>query len=110
MTVTFILDIVQVKVLAEMESSGIGVDMEACSKIRQIIEKRLKGLEAQAHQLAGTPFALSVPAEVAHTLYKHLRLPVPAGCKQGKHHPSTNKHALDLLRYKLSFYLLRFVT
>lgn len=91
--------VLQVNVLAEMESSGIGVDMDACCHTRQVIEKRIKALEARAHQLAGTPFALSAPAEVAHTLYKQLKLPVPPGCNKGKQHPTTNKHALDLLRY-----------
>ncbi|CAM6130031.1 unnamed protein product [Calypogeia fissa] len=94
------IEMPMVKVLAEMESSGIGVDMDAFGDIRQVTQKRIRGLEARAHQLAGTSFALSVPADVANTLYKHLKLPVPPGCKKGKQHPSANKHALDLLRHQ----------
>ncbi len=86
------------KVLADMETWGVGVDMEACRKAQQLLNCKLRALEAKAQQLAGMPFSLSIPGEVAHVLYQHLQLPVPAGCK-GKQHPSTDKHALDLLRY-----------
>ncbi|BBN13748.1 DNA polymerase theta [Marchantia polymorpha subsp. ruderalis] len=87
-----------VRVLAAMETSGVGIDMDACSRTRQVLEERLKELEARAHHLAGKAFSLSLPADVANVLYKHLKLPVPAGCPAGKHHPSTNKHALELLK------------
>lgn len=86
------------KVLADMETWGVGVDMEACRKAQQLLNCKLGALEVKAQQLAGMPFSLSIPGEVAHVLYQHLQLPVPAGCK-GKQHPSTDKHALDLLRY-----------
>ncbi len=84
--------------LADMETWGVGVDMEACRKAQQLLNCKLHALEVKAQQLAGMPFSLSIPGEVAHVLYQHLQLPVPAGCK-GKQHPSTDKHALDLLRY-----------
>ncbi|KAL2622687.1 hypothetical protein R1flu_002892 [Riccia fluitans] len=87
-----------VKVLVSMELSGIGVDMDACSRTRKLLEQRLRELEAKAHRLAGISFSLSLPADVANVLYKHLKLPVPAGCPMGKHHPSTNKQTLELLK------------
>ncbi|KAH9571445.1 hypothetical protein CY35_02G094300 [Sphagnum magellanicum] len=91
------LEMPLVKVLADMETWGVGVDMEACRKAQQLLNCKLHALEVKAQQLAGMPFSLSIPGEVAHVLYQHLQLPVPAGCK-GKQHPSTDKHALDLLR------------
>ncbi|CAK9217649.1 unnamed protein product [Sphagnum jensenii] len=91
------LEMPLVKVLADMETWGVGVDMEACRKAQQLLNCKLRALEVKAQQLAGMPFSLSIPGEVAHVLYQHLQLPVPAGCK-GKQHPSTDKHALDLLR------------
>nr|CAD1822289.1 unnamed protein product [Ananas comosus var. bracteatus] len=87
-----------VNVLADMELWGIGVDMEACLHARNIVIKKLKELEKEAHTLAGTPFSLHTTADVANVLYKQLKLPIPQGCEQGKLHPSTDKHSLDLLR------------
>lgn len=80
-----------------METWGLGVDMTACRKAQSLLHSKLRALEVRAEQLAGTNFSLTVPAEVAHILYRHLKLPVPPGCK-GKQHPSTDKHALDALR------------
>lgn len=85
------------KVLTDMETWGLGVDMNACRKAQSLLHSKLRALEVRAEQLAGTNFSLTVPAEVAHILYRHLKLPVPPGCK-GKQHPSTDKHALDALR------------
>lgn len=82
-----------------MEKWGIGVNMEECWKARCVLEQKLKELEEKAHTLSGVRFSLSTPADVAKVLYSHLKLPVPEGCNKGKQHPSTDKHALDLLRY-----------
>jgi len=81
-----------------METCGLGVDMRICRKAQSLLHRKLRELEAQGEKLAGMKFSLSAPAEVAHVLYRHLNLPVPPGCK-GKHHPSTDKQALDFLRY-----------
>lgn len=87
-----------VNVLADMELCGIGVDMEGCLQARQILGRKLKILEKEAYKLAGMTFSLYTAAEIANVLYGHLQLPVPEGRKQGKKHPSTDKHCLDLLR------------
>src|SRR5579875_1773845 len=81
-----------------METCGLGVDMRVCRKAQNLLHRKLRELEARGEKLAGMSFSLSAPAEVAHVLYRHLKLPVPPGCK-GKHHPSTDKQALDFLRY-----------
>lgn len=91
----------QVQVLADMETCGLGVDMRVCRKAQNLLHRKLQELEAQGEKLAGMKFSLSAPAEVAHVFYRHLKLPVPPGCK-GKHHPSTDKQALEFLRYIVS--------
>lgn len=93
------LEMPLVRVLADMEKWGIGVNMEACWQARRVLEQKLKELEEKAHTLSGVRFSLSTPADVAKVLYSHLKLPVPEGCNKGKQHPSTDKHALDLLRH-----------
>lgn len=100
------------KVLADMEHWGIGVDMERCLCARNILVKKLKELEKEAHSLAGLSFSLSTSADIANVLYTRLKLPIPDSGKKGKLHPSTDKHSLDILRchfFPLLFYLL-FVT
>ncbi|KAG0620039.1 hypothetical protein M758_4G184200 [Ceratodon purpureus] len=91
------LEMPLVKVLADMETSGLAVDMRVCRKAQSLLHRKLRELEVLAERLAGMSFSLSAPAEVAHVLYRHLKLPVPPGSK-GKHHPSTDKQALDFLR------------
>uniref|UniRef100_A0A2P2PZA8 Uncharacterized protein n=1 Tax=Rhizophora mucronata TaxID=61149 RepID=A0A2P2PZA8_RHIMU len=44
-------------------------------------------------------FSLYAPADIANVLYGHLKLPIPEGPDEGKQHPSTNKHYLDLLSH-----------
>ncbi|KAG1335104.1 putative DNA-directed DNA polymerase [Cocos nucifera] len=89
----------KVKVLADMELWGIGVDMEACLHARHILMRKLKELEKEAYRLAGMPFSLYTAADIANVLFTHLKLPIPQSCNKGKLHPSTDKHSLDLLRY-----------
>ncbi|XP_073129538.1 helicase and polymerase-containing protein TEBICHI isoform X2 [Henckelia pumila] len=86
-----------ITVLADMEIWGIGVDMEGCLGARGILRSKLKFLEKEAFKLAGKTFSLSMPADIANVLYEHLKLPRPEG-SEGKQHPSTDKHCLDMLR------------
>ena len=85
-------------VLADMELWGIGVDMEGCLQARNVLGKKLRHLERKAYELAGMTFSLYTAADIANVLYGKLKLPVPEG-HEGKQHPSTDKHCLDLLRY-----------
>nr|XP_043612753.1 helicase and polymerase-containing protein TEBICHI [Erigeron canadensis] len=86
-----------VNVLADMERSGIGVDMDGCIQSRHMLGKKLRYLEKEAYRLAGTRFSLYTAADIADVLYTRLKLPIPDGYK-GKNHPSTDKHCLELLR------------
>ncbi|MBA0873433.1 hypothetical protein Goshw_002175 [Gossypium schwendimanii] len=87
-----------VRVLAEMELWGIGINMEGCLWARNLLGEKLRYLEKEAYKLAGMKFSLSTAADIANVLYGHLKLPVPEGRNKGKQHPSTDKHCLDLLR------------
>ncbi|KAL6524100.1 hypothetical protein OROMI_031195 [Orobanche minor] len=84
-------------VLADMEIWGIGVDMEGCLGARHVLGRKLRCLEKEAYRLADKRFSLSMPADIANILFEHLKLPLPKGIN-GKQHPSTDKHCLDLLR------------
>ncbi|XP_024542477.1 helicase and polymerase-containing protein TEBICHI-like isoform X1 [Selaginella moellendorffii] len=92
------LEMPMVRVLSDMEKCPIGVNMKSCFTARHLLETKLKELESKAQIMAGMNFSLSLPADVADLLYRHLKLPVPPGCAKGKQHPSTDKQALDQLR------------
>ncbi|CAI0441279.1 unnamed protein product [Linum tenue] len=94
------IEIPLVNVLAEMETWGIGVDIEGCLQARTLLGKKIRLLEKEAYQLAGVHFSLSTPAEIAHVLYSRLKLPLPERLKKGKQHISTDKHCLDWLRHE----------
>ncbi|CAH2077166.1 unnamed protein product [Thlaspi arvense] len=87
-----------VNVLADMELWGIGVDIEGCFKARNILRDKLRSLEKKAFELAGMTFSLHNPADIANVLFGQLQLPIPENQNNGKLHPSTDKHCLDLLR------------
>ncbi|KAL0726462.1 hypothetical protein Bca4012_022555 [Brassica carinata] len=87
-----------VNVLADMELWGIGVDIEGCLRARNILRDKLRSLEKKAFELAGMPFSLHNPADIANVLFKQLKLPIPEDHNKGKLHPSTDKQCLDLLR------------
>ncbi|CAH8378004.1 unnamed protein product [Eruca vesicaria subsp. sativa] len=87
-----------VNVLADMELWGIGVDIEGCLRARNILRDKLRSLEKKAFELAGMPFSLHNPADIANVLFAQLKLPIPETDNKGKLHPSTDKQCLDLLR------------
>lgn len=91
------IEIPLVNVLADMELWGVGVDIEGCLHARNLLGKKLRHLEKEAHKLAGMSFSLYTTADIAHVLYVHLKLPIPEG-HEGKQHPSTDKYCLDMLR------------
>ncbi|EEF45923.1 DNA polymerase theta, putative [Ricinus communis] len=97
-----------VNVLADMELWGIGVDMEACLRARNVLGKKLRHLEKKAYELAGMTFSLYTAADIANVLYGRLKLPIPEGHGKGKLHPSTDKHCLDLLRKKYCCFAFMF--
>ncbi|CAK9312933.1 unnamed protein product [Citrullus colocynthis] len=92
------IEIPLVSILADMETWGIGVDMEGCIRARNLLGKKLRCLEKEAYRLAGMTFSLYAAADIANVLYGHLKLSIPEGFNKGKQHPSTDKHCLDLLR------------
>ncbi|XP_050938206.1 helicase and polymerase-containing protein TEBICHI isoform X2 [Cucumis melo] len=92
------IEIPLVGILADMETWGIGVDMEGCIRARNLLGKKLRCLEKEAYRLAGMTFSLYAAADIANVLYGHLKLSIPEEFNKGKQHPSTDKHCLDLLR------------
>ena len=64
-------------ILAEMEYLGIGISTDLLTNSREKAQSTMKSLEDQAHKLAGAPFLLTSPAQVAQILFENLKLQPP---------------------------------
>jgi len=83
------------KVLARMEREGILIDVERLGKQAQELGHRLLSLEKQIHELAGQPFNIQSPKQIAEILFERLELPVVKKTPSGA--PSTDEEVLQKL-------------
>ena len=56
-----------------MESIGIKIDTSALSEISELLEKTAKNLESEIHDIAGRPFTISSPKQLAEVLFEDLK-------------------------------------
>ena len=82
-------------VLGVMERNGICIDSALLGKQGQQVGKRLLELEGEIHQLAGQPFNIQSPKQIAEILFGQLELPVIKKTPSGA--PSTDEEVLQKL-------------
>ncbi|WP_281744951.1 DNA polymerase I [Polynucleobacter yangtzensis] len=83
------------RVLGIMERNGIRIDSALLAKQGQQVGKRLLGLEGEIHKLAGQPFNIQSPKQIAEILFGQLELPVIKKTPSGA--PSTDEEVLQKL-------------
>jgi DNA polymerase-1 len=83
------------RVLGIMERNGIRIDSVLLAKQGQQVGKRLLELEGEIHQLAGQPFNIQSPKQIAEILFGQLELPVIKKTPSGT--PSTDEEVLQKL-------------
>ncbi|MEP6938836.1 MAG: DNA polymerase I [Rudaea sp.] len=84
-----------VPVLAQMEQTGVLIDV-AKLKIQSLeLGRRMLELQQHAFELAGRHFSLDSPKQLQQLLYDELKLPVAFKTPSGQ--PSTNEEALEAL-------------
>ena len=83
-----------VRVLADMEFEGIRVDSELLDSLSQAYGERLKQLEIDIEEIAGHPFNIASPKQLAEVLFGELGLQVIKKTKTG---PSTDAGVLEEL-------------
>ena len=89
------IDLPLVDILVDMESTGMVIDPAVLRKLSMELTTRLKKLEDQIVQLAGQPFNVASPKQLADILFEKLKLP---GGKKGKNGDySTNADTLEEL-------------
>lgn len=84
-----------ITVLAEMELQGVCVDGNLLQQQSIELEKRLKTLENEVHQLAGAIFNLNSPVQLQEVLFEKMGLPVLKKTPKGQ--PSTAEEVLSEL-------------
>ncbi len=86
-------------VLARMESAGILLDKATLGELSRDLGGKTVELEKEIHELAGSPFNIGSPKQLAEVLFNDLGLPVPG--KRGKSGtPSTALEVLENLTDK----------
>ena len=84
-------------VLVGMENVGVAIDVERLEEIRTRMRTEIDSLTERIHQLAGGPFTIDSPKQLAEVLFERLGL--PAG-RKGKTGYSTDRRVLRSLEDK----------
>lgn len=77
------VEIPLIEVLLEMEFRGIRIDIAFFESLAQEFRASLSALENQIHELAGGPFNVNSPRQLAKVLFEHLKLPLSKKTKTG---------------------------
>jgi DNA polymerase I len=85
------------KILAEMEYTGIKVDVSRLQEMGKDLSERIKNLENEIHEIAGTSFNINSPKQLGEVLFEKLELPPVKKTKTGY---STSADVLEKLSNK----------
>ncbi len=88
------VEIPLIQVLEKMESTGIFVDAAILKQLSKEVGKEIEKLQEEIYLLAGCPFNLNSPKQLAEVLFEKLAIRPP---KKGKTMPSTSAEVLDTL-------------
>ena len=90
-----------VSVLAEMEMTGILLDLPFFKKMSEELTLRMAEIEKRVYESVGKPFNLNSTQQLSDVLFIHLRLDPPdKGKKTASGHYSTSADVLELMRGK----------
>lgn len=81
-------------VLVSMENIGVAIDVERLAEIRVRVAAEIASLTGRIHDLAGGPFTIDSPKQLAEVLFERLGL--PSG-RKGKTGYSTDRKVLRSL-------------
>ncbi|HPH96966.1 MAG TPA: DNA polymerase I [Anaerolineaceae bacterium] len=93
------LEMPLVSVLAEMERTGVALDLTFLQQMSAELGERMASLEKQVHEAAGMPFNLNSTQQLSTVLFERLRLAPPDRRKRtASGHFSTSAEVLEELR------------
>ena len=95
------IDLPLTPVLADMEMTGIPLDLPFFEETSKRLEKRMAEIEKQVFEAVGKPFNINSTQQLSDVLFNRLGLEPPdKGNKTASGHFSTSAGVLDLLRGK----------
>ncbi|HEX6270842.1 MAG TPA: DNA polymerase I [Anaerolineales bacterium] len=95
------IDLPLTPVLAEMEMTGIALDLPFFVETAKRLEKRMAEIEKQVFDSVGKPFNLNSTQQLSDVLFNRLGLEPPdRGNKTASGHYSTSAGVLEMLRGK----------
>jgi DNA polymerase I len=105
----FNIEVPLVSVLSAMELNGVVCDRQHLAKLSKEYTGILTELEQQVHTIAGHPFNLNSPKQLAEVLFDELKFPV---VKKTKTSRSTDAYVLEVLAkdYDIAAFLLKYRT
>ena len=71
------IDLPLAPVLARMERAGVRIDPEALAAMSRSLEGEIAAREKEIYEIAGAPFNINSPAQLAEVLFDKLKLPEP---------------------------------
>ena len=83
------------RVLADMEITGVRVDPDMLVALSEEIKGRLRDLEKRIYEEAGEPFKIGSPLQLGRILFEKLQLPSRSKTSTGA--PSTREDVLESL-------------
>ncbi|MEX0793236.1 MAG: DNA polymerase I [Pirellulaceae bacterium] len=83
-----------IEALAELEYNGIKVDVDRLGVLSELYGNRMDRLEAEIHDIAGRPFNIASPKQLAQILFEERGLPIIRKTKTGA---STDAEVLEQL-------------
>lgn len=89
------VEIPLIGVLASMEGIGVAIDVHRLAEIRGRVRDSIDELTERIHALAGGPFTIDSPKQLAHVLFDTLGLPASRKGKQGYSTDRTVLRALE---------------
>ncbi|HMD82024.1 MAG TPA: DNA polymerase, partial [Anaerolineales bacterium] len=95
------IDLPLTPVIADMEMTGISLDLPFFEETSKRLEKRMAEIEKQVYEMVGKPFNINSTQQLSDILFQRLGLEPPdRGNKTASGHFSTSAGVLDLLRGK----------
>ncbi|MCI0556389.1 MAG: DNA polymerase I [Anaerolineae bacterium] len=95
------IDLPLTPVLADMEMTGISLDLPFFEETSKRLEKRMSEIEKQVFESVGKPFNINSTQQLSDILFQRLGLEPPdRGNKTASGHFSTSAGVLDMLRGK----------
>ncbi|MBI5108168.1 MAG: DNA polymerase I, partial [Rhodocyclales bacterium] len=89
------LELPVAEVLFRMERRGVLIDADVLAQQSDELGRKIMAIETEAQQLAGQPFNLASPKQLAEILFKQQGLPVIKKTPSGA--PSTDEEVLEKL-------------